>query len=71
MKVGDLISWVGSGGLGDTVDKVLEDHEDSPVGLIVGFDDEGDPLILFPASNNWLQSGPQYSRNVEVISESR
>ena len=68
MKVGDLISWVGPS---DALIRLLEDHEDSPVGLIVRFDDEGDPVILFPATNDWLQSGPQYSRNVEVISESR
>ena len=66
MKVGDLISWVGPGGLGDIA---LEGRKDSAVGLIVGFDDDNDPVILFPVSNVWLQSGPQYSRNVEVISE--
>ena len=68
MKVGDLINWVGPGGLGDIP---LEGRNDSPVGLIVGLDEDNDPIILFPVSNAWLQSGPQYSRNVEVISESR
>ena len=68
MKVGDLIYWVGPDGQGI---QPTEGREDSPVGLIVGFDDENDPVILFPAANAWLQSGPQYSRNVEVISESR
>jgi hypothetical protein len=68
VKVGDLINWVGPSEDLEVLEKV---KRDSSVGIIVGFDYEGDPVILFPTSNAWLQSGPQYSHNVEVISESR
>ena len=71
MKVGDLINWVGPSEDPEDLEVLEKVKGDSPVGIIVGFDEDNDPVILFPTSNAWLQSGPQYSRNVEVISESR
>ena len=56
MKLGDLVKWN---------DDIVSSKE---MGMIVRFDEDNDPVVL------WQRSGdvvPQYRYHVEVIGESR
>ena len=56
MKVGDLVKHNGK-------------HTGEGEGLIMDFDDEGDPIVEFYVQE--MESGAYYTADVEVISESR
>ena len=55
MKVGDLVKHKGA-------------RTGEPLGLIMDFDDEGDPIVEFYDAR--MESGAYYTADVEVISES-
>ena len=54
MKIGDLVKYDGR----------------FPVGLIMDFDKDGDPIVEFFDQQN-MYSGAYYTTDIEVISESR
>ena len=56
MKVGDLVKHNG---------KRTGEHP----GLIVDFDEDGDPIVEFYVQD--MESGAYYTADIEVISESR
>ena len=56
MKVGDLVKHIGK-------------RTSESLGLIMDFDDEGDPIVEFYVQD--MESGAYYTADVEVISESR
>jgi len=53
MKIGDLVKYQG---------------DDDRPGIVVGFDDDGDPIVHFFYDG---ESAAYFKRNIEVISESR
>jgi len=65
MKVGDLVRYTGfPHSAGDPFDLGL--------GIVLGFDEEGDPAIYFQLEKNTELGGKfYYSKRIEVISECR
>ena len=56
MKVGDLVKHIGK-------------RTSESLGLIMDFDDEGDPIVEFYVQD--MESGAYFAAEIEVISESR
>ena len=54
MKIGDLV--------------IYRLNDDDRPGIVVGFDDDGDPIVHFFYDG---ESAAYFKRNIEVISESR